>query len=163
MGCLKESLPTAPAGFAVRTLLITFLLILTQQMYAYATSPSILPNNRNVLPEMGNCCIPILLAPISASGNDVYIVWTNNDTGHWGVFFAKSTDGGKTFKTSILSVPIGNGHVVNQNAEITSSRSSVFVTWWTNNTGTFQPVFRASIDNGDTFEKTIRLNSTSAP
>ena len=163
MGCLKESLPTSLAGFAVRTLLITFLLILTQQVYAYATSPSIMPNNRNVQPETGNCCVPILLAPISASGNDVYIVWTNNGTGHWGVFFAKSTDGGKTFKNSILSVPIANGHVVNQNAEITSSGSSVFVTWWTNKTGTFQPVFRASIDNGDTFGKTIRLNSTSAP
>lgn len=69
----------------------------------------------------------------------------------------------KTFKTSILGVPIANGHVVNQNAEIISSGSSVFVTWWTNKTDTFQPVFRASIDNGDTFEKTIRLNSTSAP
>jgi len=112
---------------------------------------------------MGNCCVPILLAPISTSGNNVYIVWTNNDTGHWSVFFAKSTDGGKTFKTTMLSVPIANGHVVNQNAQITSSGSSVFVTWWTNKTGTFQPVFRASIDNGNTFEKTIRLNGTTVP
>jgi len=163
MACLKEPLPAALTCLVTRTFLITFLLILTQLASAYAASPSILSNNRNVEQEMGNCCVPILLAPISTSGNNLYIVWTNNDTGHWSVFFAKSADGGKTFRTSMLTVPIAAGHVVNQNAEIASSGSSVFVTWWTNKTGTFEPVFRASIDNGNTFEKTIRLNSTSVP
>ncbi|MFZ0514557.1 MAG: hypothetical protein WAM14_23335 [Candidatus Nitrosopolaris sp.] len=36
----------------------------------------------------------------------------------------------------------------------------VFVTWWTNKTGTDMPVFRASNDNGNTFGKTMMLNST---
>jgi hypothetical protein len=37
--------------------------------------------------------------PIAVSGNNLYVAWPNNDTGHWNVFFAKSTDGGKTLKT----------------------------------------------------------------
>jgi len=34
--------------------------------------------------------------PMVTSGNDLYMAWSNNDTGHFNVFFAKSTDGGKT-------------------------------------------------------------------
>jgi hypothetical protein len=99
-------------------------------------------------------------APIATSANNVYIAWNNNDTGHWNVFFVKSTDGGKTFaKNMMLSAP-NKGHVVDQNVQIAASGSNVYVTWWTNKTGTLVPVFRASNDNGDTFAKAITLNST---
>jgi hypothetical protein len=36
------------------------------------------------------------LVPMALSGNNLYMAWPNNDTGHWNVFFAKSTDAGKT-------------------------------------------------------------------
>jgi hypothetical protein len=36
-----------------------------------------------------------LAVPMAVSGNNLYMAWPNNDTGHWNVFFAKSTDGGK--------------------------------------------------------------------
>jgi hypothetical protein len=39
------------------------------------------------------------------------MAWPNNDTGHWNVFFAKSSDGGKTLKTIIISAP-NKGHTV---------------------------------------------------
>jgi hypothetical protein len=98
-------------------------------------------------------------APMATSGNNVFMAWPNNDTGHWNVFFAKSTDGGKTLKTTMISAP-NKGHTVDQNTEISASGSNVYVTWWTNKTGTLMPVFRASNDDGDTFGKTIMLNST---
>jgi hypothetical protein len=98
-------------------------------------------------------------APIAASGNNVYTVWPNNDTGHWNVFFAKSTDGGNTFKIMIISAP-DKGNIVDQNSEISASGSNVYVSWWTNKTGVFMPVFRASNDAGNTFGKTMMLNST---
>jgi hypothetical protein len=98
-------------------------------------------------------------APIAASGNNVYTVWPNNDTGHWNVFFAKSTDGGKTLKIMIISAH-NKGNVVDQNSEISASGSNVYVSWWTNKTGIFMPVFRASNDSGNTFAKTMMLNST---
>ncbi|HYT02580.1 MAG TPA: hypothetical protein VEL70_06685 [Candidatus Acidoferrum sp.] len=97
--------------------------------------------------------------PIATSGTNVYMTWPNNDKGHWNVFFAKSTDGGKTLKTVMISTP-NNGNTIDQNTEISASGSDVYVTWWTNKTGTLMPVFRASNDNGDTFAKAIMLNST---
>jgi hypothetical protein len=64
-------------------------------------------------------------APIAISGNNVYTAWPNNDTGHWGVFFAKSTDGGKTLaKTIMLSAP-NKGNVVHLNVDIATSGSNV--------------------------------------
>ena len=112
---------------------------------------------------LGERSVPGLGAPIATSGNNVYTAWPNNDTGHWGVFFAKSIDGGKTLgKTLMLSAP-NKGSVVHLNVDIAASGSNVVVTWWTNKTGVLMPVFKASNDNGDTFGKTMTLNSTSVP
>ena len=88
----------------------------------------------------------------------IMFTW-RGQTGHWKVFFAKSGDGGKTFKTIVLNAPSNTGHVVHE-TEITASGSRVYVTWWTNQTGTFMPVFRASNDSGNTFGKPVILNST---
>ena len=97
--------------------------------------------------------------PIAVSGNNLYMAWPNNDTGHWNVFLAKSTDGGKTLKTMMISAP-NKGNTIDLNTEISASGSNVYVTWWTNKTGILMPVFSVSNDNGDTFAKAITLNST---
>jgi hypothetical protein len=60
--------------------------------------------------------------PIAASGNNVHTIWPNNDTGHWNVFFAKSTDGGNTLKIMIISAP-NRGKIVDQNSGISASGS----------------------------------------
>lgn len=73
---------------------------------------------------------------------------------------AKSGDGGRTFKTIVLSAPNLRGHVVHENAQIAASGSTVYITWGANQTGTLIPVFRASNDSGNTFGKTLILNST---
>jgi hypothetical protein len=96
---------------------------------------------------------------MATSGNNVFMAWANNDTGHWNVFFGKSTDGGKTLKIMMISAP-NKGHIKDQNTEISASGTNVYVTWWTNKTGTLMPVFKASNDGGNTFGKTIILNST---
>ena len=69
------------------------------------------------------------------------------------------TEGKPLQRTIMLSAP-NKGHVVDQDIQIAASGSNVYVTWWTNKTGTLMPVFRASNDNGDTFAKAIMLNST---
>ena len=89
-------------------------------------------------------------------------IWANTDTGHFNVFIAKSTDGGKTLKTIMISAP-NKGNTIDQNTEISASGNHVYITWWTNKTGTLMPVFRASNDNGETFGKTVMLNSTGVP
>ena len=103
--------------------------------------------------------ISVRAVPIATSGNNVFMAWPNNDTGHWNVFFAKSTDGGKTLKTMMISAP-NKGNTIDQNTEIAASGNNVYVTWWTNKTGVLMPLFRASNDNGNTFAKAITLNST---
>ena len=99
-------------------------------------------------------------APLATSGNNVYATWTNDNTGHWNVFFAKSVDGGKTFENTIILSAPNKGSVVDQNVEIAASGSNVYVSWWTNKTGTLMPVFRASNDTGESFGKIMILNST---
>ena len=104
---------------------------------------------------------PVIGAPLATSDNNVYMAWPSNSTGHWNVLFAKSADAGKTFKTLyVLSSP-NNGKTADFGANIGASGSHVFVYWWTNKTGKFEPVFRASDDYGNTFANIIRLNSTS--
>jgi lipopolysaccharide export LptBFGC system permease protein LptF len=43
-----------------------------------------------------------IAAPLATSGNNVYVAWPNDNTGHWNVYFAKSVDGGKTFENTII-------------------------------------------------------------
>jgi len=62
------------------------------------------------------------LVPMATSGNNLYMAWPNNDTGHWNVFFAKSIDSGKTLKTMMISVP-NKGHTIDQNTQISASGS----------------------------------------
>lgn len=45
------------------------------------------------------------MVPMATSGSNLYMAWSNNDTGHWNVFFAKSVDGGKMLKTTMISSP----------------------------------------------------------
>jgi hypothetical protein len=99
-------------------------------------------------------------APIATSGDNVYIAWPANVAKHWNIFFEKSVDSGKTFENPhVISAPT-KGNVATQNVEIAASGSNVYVTWWTNQTGTFMPVFRASNDTGETFGKITILNGT---
>jgi hypothetical protein len=95
---------------------------------------------------------PLPKVPIATSGNNVYTAWPNNDTGHWGALG----------KTIMLSAP-NTGNVVDLNVDIAASDNNVLVTWWTNKTGVLMPVFKASNDSGNTFGKTMILNSTSTP
>ena len=102
--------------------------------------------------------VPLFLAPIAASGDNVYVTWWDNKTGNWEVFFARSTDNGETFGDTInLSNAMGRS----EDSNIAASEDNVYVTWWDNKTGTREVYFRASTDSGETFGNTIMLNSTS--
>jgi hypothetical protein len=157
---LKKLLPSLSMRFVLIVSVIGFFVGVTHLNSAYSSSSPLQTNKVKVQQEMNECCVPILLAPISTTADNVYMAWTNNDTGHWKVFFAKSGDDGKTFRTIVLNAPSNTGHVVHENTEITASGSRVYVTWWSNQTGTFMPVFRASNDSGNTFGKPVILNST---
>jgi hypothetical protein len=138
--------------FAIVVLLVATVVIYANPIQSAAAQPSAV--------QKGGISVLKRAVPIATEANNVYLAWPNNDTGHWNVFFAKSTDGGKTFAKNIMLSAPNKGHVVDQDIQIAASGSNVYVTWWTNKTGTLMPVFRASTDNGDTFAKAITLNST---
>jgi hypothetical protein len=138
---------------AITGLSIIFLLVTTSATVIIASFPISTAQRRHP-PEL------VADTPIATSGDNVYTAWPSNDTGRWNVFFAKSIDNGNTFnKTMVISSP-NPGNVTHENVNIAATGSSVYVSWWNNKTGVFEPVFRASTDNGDTFGKIIKLNST---
>ena len=139
--------------FAIVVLLVATVVIYANPVQSASAQPKSLRTQDN-LPILAKVAVPI-----ATSGSNVFMAWPNNDTGHWNVFFAKSTDGGKTLKTMMISAP-NKGNTIDSNTQISASGNNVYVTWWTSKTGTLMPVFRASNDNGDTFAKAIMLNST---
>jgi hypothetical protein len=95
---------------------------------------------------------------IAISGNNMYVVWMDNtrqDANLPGknneILFRKSTDGGKTFGSTInLSNNIGFA----TDQQIAVSGSNVYVTWNAN----YEIFFRKSTDGGNTFGSFINLS-----
>lgn len=103
---------------------------------------------------------PVFLAPISTSGNNVYISWSSNKTGgNFEIMFRASTDGGKTFgpKINLSNSPKFDS----VDPSIGSEGSNVYVSWWevSEKDRIKEPVFRESNDNGMTFGEKIMLSN----
>jgi hypothetical protein len=100
---------------------------------------------------------PTEAAPLAIAGNNVYVVWWENKTGDWEVFFRASADNGKTFGDEIN---LSNDTTRSDDANVAAQGNFVYITWWnTNNqTGLREPFFIASEDNGTSFGEKIRLS-----
>lgn len=96
-------------------------------------------------------------APIAVSENNAYVLWWDNKTGNWEIFFRASQDNGRTFGDEIN---LSNDTTRSDDGSIAAQGNSVYVTWWdTNNqTGLREPVFIASNDNGNTFGERVVLS-----
>jgi hypothetical protein len=93
---------------------------------------------------------------MALSGNNIYLTWWDNKTGNNEVFFASSTDNGKTFDTPIN---LSNAKGASADSQIATSQNNVYVTWWDNKTGVWEVFSRASTDGGRTFADEIMLKS----
>lgn len=103
------------------------------------------------------CCEPLLLSPLDSDGKILYIVWPDNKTGNWDIFFTRSMDGGHTFDKTIN---ISNDSSSSANPSIVSYGEHVSISWWDNKTGELQAFIRSSDDKGKNFENAIMLNSS---
>ena len=145
-------------------------------------NPSILPllnvqNSTNLMPPamVKTSIQPVLLAPITVSGDNIYIVWpdnrtlvpndasTNSSRANWEIFFVRSSDLGQTFAEPINLSNSANG--TSMGAEITINNkdfkaTGIYVTFWDNKTGENNPYFVFSNDGGVNFSKPIMLNVT---
>ena len=99
-------------------------------------------------------------APIAISGDNVFIVWFNDQNtsnNNSEVLFRSSADGGVTFADKVnLSNTTSTDSI---NAEIAADGNNVIITWWERNATSEEPVLRASTDNGATFGPILNLAS----
>jgi hypothetical protein len=96
-------------------------------------------------------------APVDAIEDNIYVTWwSNSSTEQWDVFFARSTDNGRTFNDAI-KLTDGNGSSFD--TRIDASGDNVYVTWLNNKTGANQIYFRASNDTGLTFGNEVMINN----
>ena len=99
-------------------------------------------------------------APIAISGDNVYIVWFNDQNtpnNNSEVLFRSSTDGGVTFADKINLSNTTTADSIN--GEIAADGNNVIITWWERNATSEEPVVRVSTDNGATFGPILRLSS----
>ena len=97
----------------------------------------------------------LLQTAIAASGENTYIIWWDNKTGNWDIMFARSTDGGETFKHTIN---LSNSTERSDETIMVADEKNVFVQWWEmDNDGKKQPVLKVSNDNGETFGPILKL------
>jgi hypothetical protein len=126
------------------------------------TPASATSNNTAVIPEIVSDVssiqiAPVLLAPMAISGNNVYIVWPSNATGHLEILFRASSDNGQTFvdKVNLSNTP----NVDSIDPEIVALANNVYISWWEDyGNGTRVPFFKASNDNGQTFGSVLSLS-----
>lgn len=90
------------------------------------------------------------------SGNNVYVVWSDDTVGNFEVYYRKSTDGGVSFGSTVnLSNSVGGSFT----PAITVSGNSVFVVWADETPGNSDIFLRKSTDGGATFGNIANLSN----
>jgi hypothetical protein len=95
------------------------------------------------------------LPQVTAEGNNVYVVWQDNATGNYDVYFAHSQDNGKNFE-SVKNLSKNNG--TSELPQVTAEGNNVYVVWQDNATGNYDVYFKSSSMNGTKFKSTRNLS-----
>ncbi len=90
------------------------------------------------------------------SGNNVYVVWTDQSSGNGDIYFKKSSDGGKTFESTIN---LSNNDGTSYDPQFVISGNNVYVVWTDQSSGNGDIYFKKSSDGGKTFEVTKNLSN----
>lgn len=91
---------------------------------------------------------------IYSEGKNVFVVWTDDSPGNADIFFAKSTDSGKSFNDPIN---LSKNEGVSAFPRLAVSDNNIYVTWYDYSAGESDIFFAKSTDGGITFE-TINLS-----
>ena len=95
--------------------------------------------------------------------NDIYIVWQDDRAGSFDIYFAKSTDGGVSFGSSVRVDDSSGGSQSNPDIAISSS-GVVYVVWEDNrrtiSANDYDIYFAKSMDGGVSFQTNVRVDST---
>lgn len=97
---------------------------------------------------------------ITLNEDNVFVIWPDNktSTGKSDIFLAKSIDGGASFE-DILNLSNTTGR--SANPELVIADKNIYVIWLEdlNNSGNWEIFFKASNDNGTTFNKPINISN----
>jgi len=107
----------------------------------------------NLSSDNGISVYPLL----AATGNNVYVVWQER-SGNGEIYFIASNDAGITFGEKIN---LSDSPTVSENSQIAASRNNVYVAWVEGDENSYQVRFRASNDNGGSFDSTMTLSDPS--
>lgn len=105
----------------------------------------------------GSGWLPVTLPVLIASGNNIYVTWTDDTPGNSDTFFAKSTDNGNTFSTPI-NVSNDFGDVFYP--KMTINGNNILISWHGFISGTTRNAvfYSLSTDLGDTFGAPINIS-----
>jgi hypothetical protein len=105
----------------------------------------------NLSGNPGNSTFPSL----ATSGNNVYVIWTDNTTGNGDVYLKRSVDNGTTFG-NLESISSNLGKSVDP--EIAVNQDKMYIVWTDETTGNGDVYFKASLDKGITFSSVENLS-----
>lgn len=106
----------------------------------------------NISANSGNSGVP----QMAVADNAIYAVWMDDSSGHFDIYFAKSTDGGKIFAAPL---DVSNGTQDAGYPQLAVYGQNVYVTWTnTMNSNNYDVFFSKSTDGGRTFGKPINIS-----
>ncbi|HET7391536.1 MAG TPA: sialidase family protein [Nitrososphaeraceae archaeon] len=117
--------------------------------------------NTNAISNLGNNNGHSEMPQMTASGNNIYVVWLDDTLGSREILLRRSTDGGNTFDSKIINLSKNNmeGGGGAFNPEITALANNVYVIWENTPDNNGQIFFSKSSDGGSTFSNPINLGN----
>ena len=97
------------------------------------------------------------LARLTAIGNNVYAVWTDDSTGRRDIYFSKSIDKGCNFGPTIDVTTQVSGSSVDP--QIVASANNIYLIWEHTPGNNGEVYFTRSTNNGDNFEKSRNIGN----
>ena len=127
-------------------------------------SPQVQVNDRiGSAAPVGAWQIPIPAMNVDRNSGAIYLAWPDHRNGNQDIYFANSTDGGKTF---------GTNHRVNDDSGVTSqwmvdlavdSRGTVHAAWEDGRAGNWNIFYSNSTNGGATWAANLRVSSEDTP
>ena len=94
---------------------------------------------------------------ITTFGSNVYVVWRDNSSGNYDIYFSSSVDNGTTFN-GIENLSNNDGR--SDEPQIAAVGVNVYVVWRDNSSGKDQIYFKRSSDTGNSFNTTENLSNS---
>jgi hypothetical protein len=112
----------------------------------------------NTIKTLSNAAASSFEPAIAVSGDTVHTVWRSNTPGNIDIFYRRSLDNGGTFPNIIKNLSSNAG--TSGFPAIAASGSILHVVWADLASGTFEILYRRSLDGGSTFPNAIKTLSS---